>query len=88
MIIVAHWFAEISRWRADDYSGLSLLYFCNAVLPINYFVVLRQFMNGKALFIMFIVTLARFVTFLSLNNNRIYNKILDPDWFSARLFVT
>ena len=22
------------------------------------------------------------------NNNRIYNKILDRDWFSARLFVT
>ena len=22
------------------------------------------------------------------DNNRIYNKILDRDWFSARLFVT
>ena len=25
---------------------------------------------------------------VSNNNNRIYNKILDRDWFSARLFVT
>ena len=25
---------------------------------------------------------------ISNNNNRIYNKILDRDWFSVRLFVT